>query len=320
MRRFAGFLVLTLMPAVVVAQTTTTAVRPDEEAADSVTVSADDFRLYTGDGHSLSWDDLASRVADADVIFVGENHNDPVAHHIELAVLEAALALERPATASLEMFTRDVQGVIEEYLADLISEKLFLAESRPWKNYDTDYRPFVEAAREAGSPVIAANAPRRYVNMVSRMGPGSLSELPADAMKWLAPLPYKGASVAYKAEWDALMSEAMYGMPQDTSSSSGQHGAMDNALAAQSLWDATMAFSIAEHLLTSPASRVVHIVGSFHVRNATGIPEHLERYRPGTKTLIVVVEPSEDPEAFLEEHRGLGDIVILGDAGLPRSY
>lgn len=318
MNRVAGLLALALMPLVAVAQTTTTAVQASE--ADSVVVTTDHFRLYDGTGQSLNWDDLASRVADADVIFVGESHNDPVAHHIELAVLEEALALDRPVSASLEMFTRDVQGVIDEYLAGLISERLFLAESRPWKNYDTDYRPFVEAAREADSPVVAANAPRRYVNMVSRMGPGSLSELPPEAHQWLAPLPYEGPSVAYKAEWDALMSEAMAGMPQDTSASNSQHGAMDNALAAQSLWDATMAYSIAEHMLKNPASRVVHIVGSFHVRNATGIPEHLERYRPGTKTLIVVVESAEDPEAFLEEHHGLGDIVILGDESLPRTY
>ena len=320
MKHLAGFLVLAFMPAVVAAQATTTAVQPDEAVADSVT--ADHFRLFTGDGVSLSWDDLASRVADADVIFVGENHNDPVAHYIEMTVMQEALALDRPATASLEMFTRDVQGVIDEYLADLIPERLFVAESRPWQNYDTDYRPFVEAAREAGSPVIAANAPRRYVNRVSRLGPASLDDLSAEARKWLAPLPYKQASVAYKAEWDALMSEAMYGMPsnQDTSATAGDHQVMDTALAAQSLWDATMAYSIAEHMLANPANRVVHIVGSFHVRNGTGIPEHLARYRPGTKTLIVVVEPSEDPEAFLEEHRGLGDIVILGDASLPRTY
>ncbi|MFT4603834.1 MAG: putative iron-regulated protein [Rhodothermales bacterium] len=316
MRRTTSFLLLALLPGVAFAQATTAEIQSEDTLADSVT--ADHFRLYTGDGDALTWDDLASRVAGADVILVGENHNDPVAHHIEFAVYNEALALDRPASVSMEMFTRDVQGVIDEYLSDLITEKLFLAESRPWKNYDTDYRPFVEAAREAGSPVIAANAPRRYVNMVSRMGPDALSELPSDANRWLAPLPYKQASVPYKAEWDALMSEAMYGMPQDTTF--GEHKVMDTALAAQSLWDATMAFSIAEHLLENPDSRVVHMVGSFHVKNGTGIPEHLERYRPGTRVLIVVVEPSEDPEAFLEEHHGLGDIVILGDAGLPRSY
>jgi uncharacterized iron-regulated protein len=308
------------MPAAAAAQSTTTAVQSEEAEADSVVVTADHFKVYAGDGQPVSWDELSSRIAEADVILVGESHNDPVAHHIELAVLEEALALDRPAAASLEMFTRDVQGVIDEYLGGLISERLFLAESRPWKNYDTDYRPFVEAAREAGSPVIAANAPRRYVNMVSRKGPASLSALSEDALNWLAPLPFKGPSAAYKAEWDALMSEAMYGMAQDTSSSAGEHGAMDNALYAQSLWDATMAFSIAEHLLANPTDRVVHIVGSFHVGNGTGIPEHLARYRPGTKMLIVFVESADDPEAFLEEHQGLGDIVVLSDAGLPRSY
>src|SRR3954467_8455063 len=68
----------------------------------------------------------------------------------------------------MEMFERDVQIVLDEYLSDLITEQHFLASSRPWGNYKTDYRPLVELAKEKHLDVIAANAPRRYVNMVSR--------------------------------------------------------------------------------------------------------------------------------------------------------
>lgn len=298
---------------------TTTPIRPVE--ADTVT--AEDYRMYDASGNPLSWEDLQVLMNDAQVILVGENHNDPVAHHLEVAVMQEALGMtDRLAAASMEMFTTDVQGVIDEYLAGLITERHFRSESRPWQNYESDYRPFVEAAKEAGRPVIAANAPRRYVNRVSRMGPESLMDLPASALDWLAPLPYNQASVAYKAEWDALMAEAMAGMPAPDSSAGGSnHGmGMGNALASQSLWDATMAFSIAQHLLENPEDRVVHIVGSFHVKNGTGIPEHLEYYRPGTTSLVIVVEPADDPGSFGEEHRGLGDVVVLGDANLPRTY
>jgi uncharacterized iron-regulated protein len=71
---------------------------------------------------------------------------------------------------SLEMFERDVQIVLDEYVKDLITEKKFLDDSRPWNNYKTDYRPLVEYAKQNKLPVIAANAPRRYINMVSRGG------------------------------------------------------------------------------------------------------------------------------------------------------
>ncbi|NNE70041.1 MAG: ChaN family lipoprotein, partial [Rhodothermales bacterium] len=285
---------------------------PDAKAQDEVapdTVTAEDYRIYSGSGEPLAWEDLVQRVGDAQVILVGENHNDPVAHHMEVAILQAALMMEdRPAAGSMEMFTTDVQSVVDEYLAGYITERHFRSESRPWQNYETDYRPFVEAARAAERPVIAANAPRRYVNRVSRLGPDSLTELPESAKQWLAPLPYAFASEAYKAEWDALMAEAMAGMPAPDSASGGNHGmGMGNALYSQSLWDATMAYSIARYLLDNPEDRVVHIVGSFHVKNGTGIPEHIEAYRPGTRQLIIVVEPVDDPTAFGEEHAGLGD-------------
>ncbi|MFT5142309.1 MAG: putative iron-regulated protein [Rhodothermales bacterium] len=300
------------------------------------TVTADHYRIYTGEGQPVSWEELVSHLLDADVVFIGENHNDPVAHYIEQAVLGAALADEsRRTAASMEMFTRDVQYIVDEYLHDMISEDHFRRSSTPWRNYEVDYRPFVEMAKEAGAAVIAANAPRRYANRVTRMGPESVQDLSDAARKYLAPLPYSGASDAYRAEWDAVMAEAMAGMMQQTDSSAAegedslaegsggsQHNyAMGYALDAQSLWDATMAFSIADHLTRNPGSQVVHIVGGFHVQNGTGIPEHFQRYRPGSSRVIIAVEPVEDIATFDHGvHHGLGDFVILGDASLPRSY
>ncbi len=98
------------------------------------------------------------------------------------------------------------------------------------------------------------------------------------------------------------------------------HG-MGHMLDSQSLWDATMAYSVADYLTRHPSSLVVHVVGGFHVQTGTGIPEHLERYRPGTGMLIVLVEPVDDIEAFDSvEHTGLGDFVILSDNALPRTF
>ena len=82
-----------------------------------------------------------------------------------------------------------MQIVLDEYLNGLISEDHFLLSSRPWKNYKTDYRPLVEIAKQNKLSVIAANAPRRYVNMVSRNGRDSLNGLSKQAKEWLAPLP-----------------------------------------------------------------------------------------------------------------------------------
>lgn len=50
-----------------------------------------------------------------------------------------------------------------------------MQDGRAWPNFTQDYLPMVDAAAFAGVPIIAANAPRRYVSLVGRRG---LSALP----------------------------------------------------------------------------------------------------------------------------------------------
>jgi hypothetical protein len=52
-----------------------------------------------------------------------------------------------PVVVAMEMFERDVQGVLDQYLAGTITEEQFLKASRPWPRFATDYRPLVEFAR-----------------------------------------------------------------------------------------------------------------------------------------------------------------------------
>ena len=82
-----------------------------------------------------------------------------------------------------------------------------------------------------------------------------------------------------------------------------------------------MAYSIAEHLLRSPRSQVVHVNGSFHTEKRLGIPEHLQRYRPGTSMLVVTILPDKSfPKFTPKKMLNGGDFVIVTDSSLPRSY
>jgi len=242
------------------------------------------------------------------------------------------------------MFERDVQYVVDEYLRDEITEDHFLRSARPWEDYEARYRPLVEAAKASGDPIVAANAPRRYVNRVTREGPGSLETLSDLARSYLPPLPYPGPSDAYRAEWDALMAEAMAEMsdaesddepeadeptdepaanapaepgegepPTETVDASGpDHELASNAIYSQALWDASMGHAITTALVEHLGALVIHYVGSFHVANGTGIPERIQDYRPGTRVRSVVMTKVEDIDAFSpEEHAGLGDFVVL---------
>ena len=241
---------------------------------------------------------LHAAVAAADVVFLGEAHDDSTAHAVEWAVLRAALELDRPVVLALEMAETDVQPVLDEYLAGLIRERDWLAAGRPWTNYEADYRPLVELARERGLPVVATNAPGRYVSLVSRRGGlAVLDSLSAAARAWLPPT-VDPPSEALAAKFTALMG----GMP---------HGAgptVEGMLAAQNLRDATMAWRIAEALRAHSGALVVHVNGSFHSEGRLGIPEHLARRAPDARQLVVTMRRETDPGAA---DVGDDDVVVL---------
>ncbi len=282
-----------------------------------------DFAVYRGDGTPASISDIVAAAGQVEAVLLGEEHDDDIGHQLQLEIFRQivvgygdiglmaegspsqdgsrppiATAGSRPLVLSLEMFERDVQYIVDEYLKDLISETHFRASARPWDNYEEHYRPLVEFAKEHGLPVVAANAPRRYVNRASRLGRESLEALPESAKAFLPPLPYPEASAAYRAEWDALMGDA------------GMHMSGD-PLDGQTLWDAGMGQSIAQALDAREDALLVHLAGGFHVEFGTGTPEALEYYRPGTRTLIVAVRKQEVLDTFPAEMRGAGDWVIL---------
>ncbi|HSG06729.1 MAG TPA: ChaN family lipoprotein [Longimicrobiales bacterium] len=320
MRRstLAAVLALLAAPAAISAQ---------HPAAPEAPVEGVDFRVYDGRGHSRSFADILAAMDDADALLVGEDHDDVVGHRVEAQILirarqrfgaiEPGVSPTRQVVLSLEMFERDIQYILDEYLSDLITEDQLQKSARPWPRYDTDYRRMVEFARAHRLPVVAANAPRRYVNRVSRLGASSLDELSELGKAFLPPLPYPAASEEYTRQWDRLMAEMM-GPPGEASDTvpEGRPAApthdSSKELEAQALWDAAMGHAVASALNTYPGALVVHYAGSFHVERETGIPERVPEYRPGTRVVTVVLQPSAEIDEWdKDEYNGLGDFVVL---------
>src|SRR5262245_34162431 len=125
------------------------------------------------DTRKQSFTDFESMLVDlahADVVLVGEQHDDANTHRLEAAILAGLLRRHVPVTVSLEMFERDVQPTLDAYLAGSITEEDFLKGSRPWPRYTTDYRALVELAKAHNWPVVAANVPRKYAAAVAKEG------------------------------------------------------------------------------------------------------------------------------------------------------
>src|SRR5688572_2576510 len=93
-------------------------------------------RVYdTRRGVFSDFEVMLSDIAAADAVLVGEQHDDPNTHRLEAALLQGLGRRGAAVTLSLEMFERDVQPNIDDYVAGRIQEGSFLSLSRPWPRY-----------------------------------------------------------------------------------------------------------------------------------------------------------------------------------------
>src|SRR3954466_9480365 len=132
------------------------------------------------DTRQKAFSDFEAMLADlarADVVFVGEQHDDPNTHRLELAIVEGLSRRGVSVVIALEMFERDVQPNLDRYVADRIPEEQFLKDSRPWPSYATDYGPLVEFARAHPLPIVGSNVPRRIASAVSKSGMTAVDSL-----------------------------------------------------------------------------------------------------------------------------------------------
>src|SRR3954469_10752414 len=72
------------------------------------------------DTRARGFSDFEAMLADlarADAVFVGEQHDDPNTHRLELAIVEGLTRRGVPVVVAMEMFERDVQSSLDEYAA-----------------------------------------------------------------------------------------------------------------------------------------------------------------------------------------------------------
>ncbi len=301
----------------------------------SIEISDQHYRIYNGEGMAVDFDQMLGQASQMDVVFIGESHNDPVAHYLENRIFEALADNNSNLVLSMEMLESDIQYILDEYLNDMIREDHFMESTRAWQNYESDYKSLIEFAKENSLPVLAANAPRRYVNLVGREGQQALLALSDEARQFLPPLPYADASEAYAEKFMSLMQ----GMnPQAGEDAGAEHTVselseeemaeqheqqerLQRSLGAQSLWDASMAWSISSYLLENPDSSILHVNGNFHSEERLGILDHLRAYRPQTAMLVIAIISSESfPEFDQAEMQQQGDYVIVTDVSMPRTF
>jgi uncharacterized iron-regulated protein len=265
------------------------------------------YRLYNSNGKSESYSKLLRFTKDADVVFFGELHNNPICHWLQYE-LTSDLYDSRSGKIVMgaEMFETDNQLILDEYLSGIISNKSFKKEVRLWPNYKTDYSPLIEFAKDSSVYFVATNVPRRYASVVYKKGFEGLDSLSSHSKSYFPPLPipYDSTLNCYSS-----MLEGMMGVSTHVSKTLPM---------AQAIKDATMGFNIAKH--TGDGKLFIHYNGSYHSDNYESIIWYLNWYKPGLKIVTIASVEQEDVTILDDEYLNQADFIIVIDESMTKTH
>jgi uncharacterized iron-regulated protein len=250
---------------------------------------------------------MVEKLSDYNIIFFGELHENKILHDLEFELLKMYYSKNKNLIISMEMFERDVQPILDNYLNEEITEKEFLDNSRPWPNYENDYKPLVEFAKENELTVVASNIPRRYAAMISKQGLNALDSLSVEEKKFIA-RKHNVIDDEYKKRFISVMDS---NMEHSEKMPMGMKMNFETIYAAQCIKDDTMAESILKYHRLPPRRKVIHFNGEFHSRKHLGTAQKIQRLEPMSKVAVITPimcdgEFSWDDDDLLE-----GEFLIL---------
>ncbi len=260
------------------------------------------YELFTEKGKKVRIDRMLKDLSEADVIFIGEHHNNPIVHWLQFEITRE-LGKNHQLVLGAEMFEADNQAALNNYLAGQIDGAGLDSTARLWQNYKTDYAPLVNYARENNLPFIATNIPRRYASQVYKEGFEALDALSPEEKSWIAPLPihYDPELPEYKGMLEMMGDHSSPTMPM-----------------AQASKDATMAWFISQNL--QEGTIFIHYNGSYHSDNHGSIIYYLRRTNPGLRIMTLTTVEQATVGRLSEESIGKADFIICVDEDMTKTY
>ncbi len=235
---------------------------------------------HTATGRFINRAELARALVRADVILLGETHDNPDHHRIQAWAVESLFDAGAKPGLAIEMIREDQQATLDAYRrkepdrAEGIGQALDWERSGwpAWRHYAPVIAPFVRHDR----PILGANLPRDQVRPLARQGYAALGPRRAAALGLDQPLaPQMLAAMATEQV------EAHCGhIPARRAEPFARIQIARDALMADAL-----------HRTARAAGKAVLVAGSAHVRRDRGVPFHLERR--GIRVNVLVLAPVE---------------------------
>ncbi len=253
-------------------------------------------------GSLMNMEKLVARVADRQVVFVGETH-DRYDHHLnQLAIIQGLWERHPDLVIGMEFFQQPFQAYLDQFIAGEIDDKELLKKTEYFERWRYDYRlyrPILEFARSKRIPVIALNLPEEITDKVARKGLSSLSE----AERAQIPARLDRSDKVYERRLRSIF--------EKHPPAEGRQ--FDRFLDVQLLWDEGMAERVASHFREHPDGHMVVLAGSGHLMFGAGIPRRVKQRVPVTTAIVINgIGPELKP--------GMADYLLLPEKReLPRS-
>jgi uncharacterized iron-regulated protein len=266
------------------------------------------------DGSKIWWEQMMARLSVVDVVLLGELHDHAVGHAIQLAIVEDVLDQFPKSLIAFEMLERDEQHKVDDYMDGIIDATVFasLTQSTNWGakgGWAAWYQPIIDAVKDRGGFVIAANAPRRYVKLARAAGFDRIKSLPKDRRSFVD-YPEELSGGRYRERFWELGKHNEDGEEEKIDITEiDPDDPLLPMFRSQQIWDATMAQSIVD-AKPSNSRKVLLLVGQFHIEYDGGIVQELRRRFPSVKVLVISIQ-REMPEEEWQGTPPIADIMIV---------
>lgn len=264
------------------------------------------YQFFNAKGKKVKYKKVLKQSLEADIIFFGELHNNPICHWLQLELTQALFQEKgNKLVMGAEMFEADNQLIIDEYLNGQTAVRNFEQEAKLWPNYTTDYKPLIEFAKKNELGFVASNIPRRYAALVHKKGFEGLEMLSDEAQSYIAPLPvlYDPELPGYKG-----MLEMMSGMGHVN----------ENLPKAQAIKDATMAHFILEYWDTGKT--FIHFNGAYHSKNFEGIVWYLKQEKPDLNIITISAEEQASLDSLNTDYLNTAGFILVIPENMTKTY
>lgn len=230
----------------------------------------------------------------ADVVVIGEQHDDPEHHRIQAAIAADLTRRARPVIVAFEMIDETQRAALDAFLAERPRDAAALGARLDWDRSGWPdwalYQPIADAAltqpHPPALPLAPANLPPEVAREIARNGLNARGVAP-DLMNLLHQADERDGDILAIHAADIEASHCGM-LPQS---------ALASFALAQYARDATMAQAVVAAAAANPGASIILIAGNGHARNDVGVPRHLARLKPGLNVVSIGLLQGEARDA-----------------------